>query len=77
VSYPLLVTRAVARLLTQGQGIHAACGWEWSVATSGERIAVDEWIVATQHPLGALPSTAERRFTLLVREAAAAAGVEA
>ena len=73
LAYPPLVLRAVARLRSQGQGLHAATGWEWSVAASGERIAVDEWLLAVAHPLALLPSTAERRFRLLVDEAASAA----
>lgn len=72
MEYPNLVTQAVTRM-NAGEAKHGACGWVWTFANSDERIAVDEWIVKTAHPLGQLPSTAERRFMLLVGEVFTAA----
>jgi hypothetical protein len=71
MNYPKLVSQATQRVQS-GEAFHSATGWVWSMADSNDRLAVDDWIVATKHPLGQLPSTRERRFTLLVHEAFAA-----
>jgi hypothetical protein len=64
---PTLVDMAIARIRS-GESLLSATAWTWDRADSQDRLAVDDWIVATKHPLGMLPSTRERRFRILVDE---------
>ena len=67
MEYPNIVNAAVLRM-QRGESIYSACAWLWDMGRSDDRLSVDDWIVATKHPLGEMPSTREHRFRLLVEE---------
>jgi hypothetical protein len=64
---PKLICDVVTRVAS-GEALSSATPWVWDRADSDDRLAVDDWIVANNHPLGSLPSTRERRFRILADE---------
>ena len=69
-AFPPLVLDA-AHSVRAGESLDRAVGWYWCLGGGERRAAVDEWILATGHPLAQEPGTAEQRFRALVREAIA------
>jgi hypothetical protein len=67
VQQPKSVTDAVARYVTEGD---KGTTWVYQWLTKTERNAVDQHLVAIDHPIAYQPGTNEHRFRQYVKELA-------